>query len=295
MHIHVVTVSSGWILQKIAERLRDNNTDPNVKITVGHSVDQNADVNYYCDLQNCYHGQKTKFDVAYFTHADMNSEEWLKNLLNQTNSYNNLKGIVSMNRRYTDMLEKVGIPKEKLTTITPGQTHDKFPIKKITIGIVSRGGYPGYGQQFMERFLLSANLENFKFKFLGDGWSNIENIAKYKNFDLEMLSDVDYSIYPSFYQSIDYLLIPGLWTAGPMSMQEALSTGVPVISADVGFNNYEFFADYTFETNNENALINIFKEIEEPILKRRSQVSEMTWLKYSQDIINFIKQLKSHE
>ena len=80
MHIHVVTVSSGWILQKIAERLRDNNTDPNVKITVGHSVDQNADVNYYCDLQNCYHGQKTKFDVAYFTHADMNSEEWLKNL-----------------------------------------------------------------------------------------------------------------------------------------------------------------------------------------------------------------------
>jgi glycosyltransferase involved in cell wall biosynthesis len=295
MHIHVVTVSSGWILQKIAERLRDNNTDPNVKITVGHSESYEADVNYYCDLQNCYHGQKTKFDVAYFTHADMNSEEWLKNLLNQTNSYNNLKGIVSMNRRYTDMLEKVGVPKEKLITITPGQTHDRFPLKKITIGIVSRGGYPGYGQQFMERFLLSANLENFKFKFLGDGWSNIENIAKYKKFDLEMLSDADYSIYPSFYQSIDYLLIPGLWTAGPMSMQEALSTGVPVISADVGFNNYEFFADHTFETNNENALIEIFKKIEDPILKRRSQVSDMTWLKYSQDIINFIKQLKSYE
>jgi hypothetical protein len=57
----------------------------------------------------------------------------------------------------------------------------------------------------------------------------------------------------------------------------------------------EFFADHTFETNNENALIEIFKKIEDPILKRRSQVSDMTWLKYSQDIINFIKQLKSYE
>ena len=80
-----------------------------------------------------------------------------------------------------------------------------------------------------------------------------------------------------------------------MSMQEALSTGVPVISADVGFNGYEFNADYTFETDNENKLIEIFKVIEEPMLKRRAQVSEMTWAKYSQDITNFILTLKSHE
>ncbi len=295
MHIHVVTVSSGWILQKIAERMKDYNTNPDVVITVGHSADYNADVNYYCDLQNCYTGQKTKFDVGYFTHADMNSEVWLKNLLHYTNSFNNLDGIVSMNKRYTDMLERVGFPKEKLETITPGQTHDTFPLKKITIGIVSRGGYPGYGQQFMERFLSTANLQNFSFKFLGTGWKNIESIAQSRNIDLEILPDTDYSIYPSFYQKIDYLLIPGLWTAGPMSMQEALSTGTPVISADVGFNGYEFFADYTFETDNENKLKEIFEKIEEPLLKRRAQVSDMTWSKYSQDIINFIQKLKSHE
>lgn len=295
MHIHVVTVSSGWILQKIAERMKSYNENPDVVFTVGHTVDYDADVNYYCDLQNCYHGQKTKFDVAYFTHADMNSEVWLKNLLLYTNSFENLKGIVSMNKRYTDMLERVGFPKEKLATITPGQTHDQFPLKKITIGIVSRGGYPGYGQQFMERFLSTADLQNFKFKFLGNGWNNVESIAKSRNFEVEILSDSDYSIYPSFYQKIDYLLIPGLWTAGPMSMQEALSTGVPVISADVGFNGYEFNADYTFETDNENKLIEIFKLIEEPMLKRRAQVSDMTWAKYSQDITNFILTLKSHE
>ena len=54
MHIHVVTVSSGWILQKIAERMKSYNENPDVVFTVGHTVDYDADVNYYCDLQNCY-------------------------------------------------------------------------------------------------------------------------------------------------------------------------------------------------------------------------------------------------
>ena len=293
MHINIVTVSSGWILQKISERTANacNNKIDGHIMTVSHVVDENADVNYYADLQNCYHGQKTKCDVAYFTHADMNSPHWLKSLLNDTNSFNNLDGIVSMNGRYTDMLKSVGWSKP-LETITPGETKDNFPLRKIKIGVVSRGGYPGYGQQFIENLLQSYDFENFKLKFLGNGWENIKNIAHHKNIDLELMGDADYSVYPNFYQEIDYLLIPGLWTAGPISFQEALSTGTPVISADIGFAGYELTPDYIFEPNNISQLIDILNKIKDPYLNRRKQVENMSWEKYARDVINFIEKIK---
>lgn len=293
MHINVVTVSSGWILQKIAERMVSNNTNPDVNLTLSHTPDSNADVNYYADLQNCYFGRKTNFDIAYFTHADENSKDWLINLFAQRNAYE-LDGIISMNKRYTDMIEEIGYDKRKIITITPGQTHDIFPLKKTTLGIVSKGGYAGYGQFFMEEMLRSYDFTGFKLRILGNGWESLQPIADSRGISLELLSDADYSIYPDFYHNIDYLLIPGLWTAGPMSMQEALSCGVPIIGSDVGFVGYEFSADYVFNPNDVNGLIRILNEIMEPKLKRRDQVNKMTWEQYTKDIIKFIIRLKNN-
>lgn len=290
MHINIVTVTSGWILQKISERMAANAPE-DVTMTVSAGPDINADANYYADLQNCYHGSKTKCDVAYFTHADENSEEWLTRLLAGRRAFT-LDGIVSMNKRYTNMLEEVGFPAIKLTTITPGQTYDTFPLKPVTIGIVSRGGYPGYGQGFMERMLETYPFENFKLRILGNGWDALGPIASKRNIELELYPDSDYSMYPAFYHSLDYLLIPGLWTAGPISMQEALSCGIPIIASDVGFVGYEFRADHVFQPNDVNGLCTILNEIINPIINRRSQVENMTWKKYSQDVTNFIRSVK---
>jgi len=292
MRINIVTVNSGWILQKISERTAQacNDKIDSYTMTVSHKADPDADANYYVDLQNCYVGQKTKCDVAYFTHADLNSPIWLSNLLNNTKSFENLDGIISMNGRYTDMLKQIGWSKP-LITITPGETKDTFPLRKITIGVVSRGGHPGYGQQFMENMLLNYDFSNFKLKFLGNGWDNLKGISNFKGYDLTLIGDTDYSVYPNFYQNIDYLLIPGLWTAGPISFQEALSTGTPVISANVGFAGYELQPDYIFEPNDIQGLSSILDTIQEPYKKRRSQVEHMTWESYTKDVINFIEKI----
>ena len=133
------------------------------------------------------------------------------------------------------------------------------------------GGYPGYGQQFMEAMVSSYDFKNFKLRFLGDGWDALKPIADGKNIDLKLTTDADYSVYPKFYQDIDYLLIPGLWTAGPISFQESLSTGTPVISANVGFAGYELQPDYIFPPNDVNGLSKILDKIQEPLLKRRAQ------------------------
>tara|TARA_R110000824_G_scaffold2558_2_gene11717 strand:+ start:4673 stop:5578 length:906 start_codon:yes stop_codon:yes gene_type:complete len=294
MFINVVTVQSGWILQKIAHRLKDGNKDTDIKITVSHVPNLEADINYYADLQNCYLGGKTKCDVAYFTHAHENSKAWAQSLMLQRDAYSNLDGIVSMNERYTKMLRELGFPSDRLVTITPGETKEDFPLKKITIGVVSRGGYEGYGQFFLEDFFEAYDLNNFKFKFLGSGWAaGLGPIAEERGICVEFYSDEEKypEFYNEFYNSIDYLLIPGLWTAGPMSMQEALSCGVPVIGADVGFVNHEYAADHVFSAGDKRGLYSILKALESPMIDRRSQVENMSWEKYSKDIITFLKRI----
>ena len=162
------------------------------------------------------------------------------------------------------------------------------------MGIVSRGGYEGYGQFFMENFLKEYELSNYKFYFLGNGWEEgIRPIAEAKNISCCFMPDDDYGIYPQFYSGIDFLLIPGLWTAGPMSMQEALSTGIPVIASDVGFVNYEFKADYVYPPNDIGALHKIFRDIESPMLQRRTQVEHMSWKNYTNQLITFCERIQN--
>lgn len=290
--INIVIPKSGWILSKIGERTEQNCRLPGVKMKTSFQADPKADVNYYCDIQNTYFGEKTKLDIGFITHAHMNSGKWLLKFFQQRKVLKNIDGIVSMNKRYTLMCGKVGFPKEKLTTIIPGQTYDIFTLKKITIGIVSKGGALGYGQKFMEDLFLNYDLSGFKFRFLGSGWKHIIPVSKKMNIEVELLPEDNYSIYPKFYHEIDFLLIPYLWGAGPMSFQEALASGIPIISADIGFAGYEFQPDYIYPPGNTKSLYKILQQIRNPLLKRRKQVEQMTWEDYASKLVIFFKKME---
>lgn len=295
MHINIVTSpgirAKNWILAKIADRVSLAGNSIGHKFECNIDINLEADCNFYLDFQNSYHGQKTKCDIAFFTHIHEDSKDWFNNAYNIKNGHN-LNGIVSMNKRYTDMLEHFGIDKKQLITITPGETKNLFPLKKIKIGIVSRGGYEGYGMYFIEKLFKEYDLTNFEFNFLGRGWEHLSELAKQKNILVNFYSDEDYSIYQKIYEYIEYLLIPGLWTAGPMCMQEGLSSGIPIIASDVGFVNYEFKADYVFKPNNTEALYSILNTILMPRLERRKQVEHMSWVNYTKELISFIGGVK---
>jgi len=294
MNIHIVKTPGTWILAKLAERMITAGLENKLEMSYGLDVNQNADVNYYVDLQNTYFGQKTKCDIAYFTHSDMNSEDWFKNLLTERKAWD-LDGMIFMNYRYEKMAKEIGY-KGKTTTIVPGQVVDMFPLKKIKIGIVSKGAFPGYGQNFLEDLFQTYDLKNFRFYFLGNGWrEGIEPIAKQKEIECKFFPDTDYSIYPNFYNTIDYLLIPSLWTAGPMCFQEALASGVPVISSKVGFCGYELVADYEYEAGNKQQLFNIFNILLDRLLIRRSQVEDLNWNNYMKQLVNFIEEVKNEK
>jgi glycosyltransferase involved in cell wall biosynthesis len=290
MHVNINTVDSGWILNKIADRIIEHNPDPNVRFTVKYyEVDPDADINFYIDLENCYHGQKTKKDVVFFTHAE--SVPQLIPLLHQRKIHE-VDGLISMNQRQTNILFQTGFPQEKVRTIVPGETRDMFPLKKITLGVASRGTYPRYGQLLMQQLLEQYDLTNFRLKMLGDDWEQyLKPIADRNGIDITFQGDADYSVYPEFYHSIDYLLVPVLFTAGPISMQEALSCGVPIITADVGFVNHELTAEYVFPPGNLWKLTSILNSIQKPLLERREQVEHMSWRNYTEQLLKFFGEL----
>lgn len=177
-NIHIVHPNSGWILTKISERVAANNKNTNYKFTTGTTpINDGATVNYYVDIQNCWGTVNTYLDIGFFTHADMNSQQWLHNLIY---SRGKLDGIVSMNKRYTDMLQAIGVPENKLVTIVPGDVKDTFPMKKIRIACVTRFGYIGQGTQMMINLIYNYDLSNFEFYLLGNGCDSILEAARAK-------------------------------------------------------------------------------------------------------------------
>lgn len=279
--VNVVTVNSGWILQKIAERIVSATPD-NVTFTLSHSPRNDVDVNFYVDIQNCYSGKSKVKDVGFFTHLDHNSKDHLlKNKHWLTCDY-----IIHMNKKYYEIFSEF-YPKEKMSVLKSIEIFPEFNLKKLKIGIVQRGGFEGKGHNFMIRMAEHDYMKNFEFVFCGNNWDEVINLFRSKNIQCTT-ADENYENYSKIYDSIDYLLIPSLWEGGPMSVPEALAKGVPIISSDVGWVP-EFDIEYLFKPNDEIGLLEILKKIREPLLKRRKKIEGYSMKKYTKDLIEILE------
>ena len=127
---------------------------------------------------------------------------------------------------------------------------------------------------------------------MGSGWDSILTDEVKANTNIFIRSNESYDFYPEFYQSLDYLLVAGLWAGGPICIQEGLATGLPIISADIGYTNHEYFPDYVFKPGNESGLLNILREIEKPYIERRAQVEDITWENHTARLVDIIKKVK---
>jgi len=280
MKVNIVTVSSGWILQKIAERIQVP-LSKKCDCTLSHTVDNSADVNYYIDIHNCYKGKTSTFDIGYFTHLDQDSlrsiqPHWLS-----------LDHIVHMCSRYYNRFKDF-YPEEKMSVILTGEISPIFSMKKPVLGIFQRGEFEGKGYNFMLSLLPSDIINNFKFKFVGKGWDEIVNAYNNAGVDAEQYTDENYEDYPSLYDRVDYLLIPSLWEGGPMSVVEAYAKGIPIISSNVGWVGGDVPVDYIFEPNSIIQLESILNDIMVPIKKRRAKVEYLNYEGYASKLYKLL-------
>jgi glycosyltransferase involved in cell wall biosynthesis len=285
MVINVVTVNSGWILQKISERIVSEGNKLDHNFIISNTCRNDVDCNLYVDIQNCYHSKSNTLDIGLFTHAD-------KDNINTVNmNCVSLDYIIHMTKRYYEMFGSI-YPKDKMSVLYPSEVNTVFTQYKPKIGIFQRGGYVGKGHNFVNALMHQDIVKDFKFKFIGKGWEGIINTMLNKGIECEYINSEQYSEYEKHYHDVDYVLIPSLWEGGPMGILEGLSCGKPIISSNVGFVNYDFKVDYVYEPNDVHGLVRILESIKKPIEDRRSSVSKVTYEVFTKGLIDIINKIK---
>ena len=285
MIINIVTVRSGWILQKIAQRIFDELTKL-CDCTITHEPDPTADINFYVDVGNCYTRKTGGIDIGLFTHLDLDSVEALNA------SWLSLDHIFHMCKRYYNVF-KDWYPASKMDVVFPGEISEGFALKKPCLGIFQRGGFVGKGEVFMQELSEQPIASNFSFLFVGSGWEPAVARLGHKGISVDNITDEDYEKYPDLYNKIDYLLVPSLWEGGPMSIIEASAKGIPIISSNVGWVGTDFIVDYIYEPNNMKQLTNILEDILAPLQKRRKRVEHLSYAYYAKKLLEVSERLSN--
>ena len=283
MKINIVTVSSGWILQKIAEKIQEKLVLL-CDSTLSHQPNLFADANFYLDIQNCYHHKTSTFDIGYFTHLHKDSVRSINP------NWFSLDHIFHHGHRYFEVFKDF-YPEEKMSVVLPGEIPKNFSIKKPCLGIFQRGGHEGKGHNFMKVLGGAAVAKSFQFLFVGGGWEEVVNQYTEQGIEVKYITDETYENYPTHYDNIDYLLIPSLWEGGPMSVIEAYAKGIPIISSNVGWVGTDFIVDYIYEPNNIKQLSTILNEILTPIMNRRKKVEHLKYANYAKRLYDTVKKL----
>ena len=166
MKINIVTVRSGWILAKIAERLCSTNQEV---FQLNYSPRNDVDANFYIDMKNCFTRKSSTLDIGFFTHLHENSARYI------TQQYLLADYIVHMCTRYYDVFKDF-YPEDRMSVLYPVEIGSNFNLKKPTIGIFQRGQYEGKGFFFMDRMSNSDIMNRFRFLFVGSNWDKVVNL-----------------------------------------------------------------------------------------------------------------------
>jgi len=282
--INIVTVQSGWILQKIAQRIVDANKSECL-FSLGTKSSNLVDANFYIDITNCYQRKSQVLDIGYFTHLHKN------NLSSFQNHWGTLDFIVHQTNRYFKMFSKI-YPVEKMKVIYPVGILPGFDLYKPVLGVFQRGGCEGKGENFLAALGECSIVRKYRFLFVGGGWEKIYRLFLDKGVDVEWIQSENYELYSSYYDRIDFLLIPSMWEGGPMCIVEALSKGIPIISSDVGWVNCDFRVEYSYTPGNVRELVGILNGIIAPLDRRRKQVENMSYAEYAAKLVSIVKSLK---
>lgn len=285
MKINVVTVRSGWILQKIAERIVSN-CPKGVEMVLSHAPAFKAN-NFYVDITNCYRGRHGGKDIGLFTHVHENNRKHIQT------AWFTLNHIVHMSTKslilftgdprfvqYTNLTQSVMMPGE----IPPG-----FEYEKPVIGIFQRGKYKGKGFDMMMKFADHEVASDYRWLFVGNDWDEVIRKLEQKT---DVLGYNDDKVawphtYLNLYNMVNYVLIPSEWEGGPMSLIEAAALGKEIIGPrEVGWVDKEIPVRHKFVAGNHLDLKSLLEDLVFETKKAREIVEGLSYKKYSQHVVD---------
>lgn len=176
-------------------------------------------------------------------HHDLNDPDpWYSKHLFLPRYYEAAK-IICLNHSQKEILIEQGIRAENCVVIPHGY-NDKFlrlrskkieKSSKITFGIASRRyGRRVKGEAYLLELAKRLDPERFRFIFVGKDRALSALILSKLGFEAKFYERLPYRLFQAFYDEIDVLLMCSFHEGGPASIPEALATGTPLFSSNLG-------------------------------------------------------------
>lgn len=254
LKVRIITEKPGWIMHRKAEEISKKSTTLDVVINEDMP---DADIHYYINYGFFNKRPSSGLVVGNFTHFDKDA---LGNKFQTTAEV--MDYCFSVSEKTTEELVNFGIPKSKITTILVGA--DKRFKPKLTLGLVGRPYKGGRkGEHLVQQ--LSENTELMKkvdLVALNDEW-NVKTVKFEDN--------------ATFYNMVDFLLVPSLIEGGPVPFMEALACGTVSIAPEIGV--IPEFTHITYEKGNIDSLTAVINELaDEHVCRKQYFAKEMAML-----------------
>jgi len=252
--VHVKRQPDGWILTRIAQEL-----GARLGYSVSKEANPNAEVNYFVN----YHRYEPVdgLSAAFFTHREHWYERYERmwwDVLAEVDL-----AIFQSKKYQIEALKR--LPALTSTVISPGFDPSRFSPRPIRIGVIGRS----YGNGRKGEDLLAEVVTKFP---------EVEWVITGGNWGLKSRR-VSSRALPGLYRSLDYLLVPSRTEGGPMSALEALASGVPVISADVGWMGE--LPHLHFENGSAESLSRVILKVVDQKRSLTRSVANRTWATFA--------------
>jgi glycosyltransferase involved in cell wall biosynthesis len=246
--IHIKVSDTGWILEKLAREI----TSRLPYVTYDTAANSDAAIQYYMTY-GCRQERISPIEIALFTHKEQvpSAAEKFEKVASEVDY------CVAQSLATAAILTAQEI--EKVTTISPGVDLDRFA-PMVRIGVVGRTYHTGRKGEALVASVM--DIPGIDWHFTGKGWPG----------PAEFVADEDM---PTFYRSLDYVLVPALIEGGPMCVLEALASGCEVIAPPVGW--VPQFPHIGFKLGDPGDLRRVLLELVKKKADLRKSVEAYTW------------------
>lgn len=254
MKIQIVGPTDNWVLQKLATALWDR--IPGCHKSV-YSPDTNNqyDITYFLNYALYRPVKNSKFVGGYFTHKENGRFKEIADKMDFC---------ISMSLKYVNDLTG---SRQNVYVVHPGIDLEVFK-PKLRIGVISNLKSSRKGKELLDKI---KEISYVELKVTGGSLAENE------------ISD--------FYNSVDYVLIPGRIEGGPMALIEGLACGKKIIAPDVGMVKEFDRHVYSYDRDNINSLEHVLRELYRKRLHIRKSVEHLSYEYFADEHMKIFNQV----
>ncbi len=247
--VEIVLADRGWILERLGREIEKR--VPYARVV--HAATGEARLTYYMNY-SARRQPVAGLEMAFVAHLE---EDVPAAAAKAVAIAREMRVVIAMATRYADQLREQGAGDVRV--ICPGVDLERFrPV--IRVGVIGRTYHTGRKGEALVREVLDE--PGIEWQFTGDGWP-MPGTA---------VAEADM---PAFYRSLDYVLVPARYEGGPMSVLEALASGVEVIAPDIGF--VEDYPHLPYRKNDAGDLRRVLRALVATREARHAAVASRTW------------------